>query len=245
MATNSPTFFVHAMRNERRHTMLWKRDEVTLACLIGLALMLSACGGDAHADRPSGLQQEVATLRAQIAQLQSQSDYQMRLIAARPATFVVGSLCTDPCTLDSDGDGTNDCEDLCPCDPGNSDGDGDGIPDCADPCPDDGTDACIDPCRQDSDGDGLRDCEDPCPFDPTAPSDGDGDGIPDCADPCPDDAKNECGGPCPLDADGDSIKDCRDPCPFGASETRPCVPPPVPSGPGVLRGGSVRRSLNR
>ena len=69
----------------------------------------------------------------------------------------------DPCSLDSDGDGVNDCDDACP------DVWGDG----PDGCP------AADPCSVDSDGDGVNDCDDACPYEW-----GDGpDGCP-AADPC-------------------------------------------------------------
>jgi hypothetical protein len=214
-----------------------KRMTLALGSLVALAVMLTL-SPNADAKRPKRLRDEIATLKSQVAQLQSQADYQLRLIAAaQGSTPIAGGLCSDPCTVDSDGDGKNDCEDVCPCDPNDVDSDGDGVPDCADPCPDDATDACIDPCRQDADGDGLNDCEDPCPFDPSPAIDSDGDGIPDCADPCPGDKQNQCGGTCQLDSDGDGINDCNDPCPFGDSEMRPCVlPPPMPGGGGVITG---------
>ncbi len=224
-----------------------KSNDLRVIGVIALTMTLVACGEADAGRRPKKLRDEIATLKAQVAQLQSQAEYQLRLMTvARAVAPMPGGLCTDPCALDSDGDGVNDCEDLCPCDPDNGDRDGDGIPDCADPCPDDATNACIDPCRQDSDGDGVNDCEDPCPFDPSPASDRDGDGIPDCADPCPDDKNNECGGPCMLDSDGDGTKDCGDPCPFGASATRPCIPPPAPLPPGLgvtPAGNAARASI--
>jgi hypothetical protein len=67
--------------------------------------------------------------------------------------------------MDSDGDGTNDCEDACPYDPAPSqDSDGDGLADCIDPCPDDATNNCFDRCPLDQDGDGVKDCDDICPW---------------------------------------------------------------------------------
>jgi hypothetical protein len=220
--------------------MTRNRTLVMVLALVGLFALTASSG---HAGRPKKLKQlraEVAGLKAKIAQLESQADFQMRRMAAGGGTplFPVGGLCADPCAEDSDGDGVNDCEDLCPCDGTNEDGDSDGVPNCADPCPDDATDACIDPCRQDSDGDGVNDCEDPCPWDPSEVKDGDEDGIPDCADPCPEDKDNDCIGPCPLDADGDGTKDCVDPCPWGETSGRPCIlVPPT----GVNPDGSVGR----
>jgi hypothetical protein len=67
--------------------------------------------------------------------------------------------------MDSDGDGSLDCEDSCPWDPnGERDRDDDDTPDCRDPCSGDEDDDCLDPCPLDADGDGARDCMDPCPW---------------------------------------------------------------------------------
>jgi hypothetical protein len=183
------------------------------------------------------LRQEVARLRAALGVLESRIEFQARAPAllGPPA---VGGICGDPCAQDSDGDGSGDCEDLCPCDATNTDGDGDGSPDCLDPCPGDATDACIDPCRTDSDGDGTSDCEDACPWDPAPASDGDHDGVPDCQDPCPEDRANACFGPCPLDQDGDGLRDCTDPCPFGEEAGVGCVTPGPSSG--LRAGGNAR-----
>jgi len=89
----------------------------------------------------------------------------------------------DP-TIDSDFDGTPDCNDLCPlnnpktapgicgCAVGDDDVDGDGTPDCNDQCPNDrnktmpGTCGCGVSDMQDTDGDGRVDCLDACPRDP-------------------------------------------------------------------------------
>ena len=115
------------------------------------------------------LRQELAALRASLAVVESRLEFEARQDAV-PPTSPVGGICADPCAQDSDGDGTGDCEDLCPCDVENADTDGDGVPDCVDPCPDDPTNACIGPCPLlDQDGDGVRDCSDPCPFGSTQP----------------------------------------------------------------------------
>ena len=208
---------------------------IVLAVVVGLAFR-----ADAKRPRKPTLRQEIAALKAEIAQLKNQDAYQGRLLAnGRPDVVPgPGGLCADPCAADSDGDGTNDCEDPCPCDPSTTDGDGDGVADCADPCPDDATDACIDPCRRDSDGDGVDDCADVCPYDASGAVDADEDGIPDCVDPCPADKANGCGGPCGFDSDGDVLPDGVDPCPFGENDpTKPCVP--LPPLPGVVPGGPV------
>jgi hypothetical protein len=117
--------------------------------------------------------------------------------------------------IDSDGDGTLDCNDGCPGDPDKTepgicgcglsdiDSDGDGTPDCNDGCPGDPdkTEPGICGCGLsdiDSDGDGTPDCNDGCPGDPdkiyqgycgcgTPETDTDGDGTPDCIDECPED----------------------------------------------------------
>ena len=63
----------------------------------------------------------------------------------------------NPCNWDSDGDGVNDCEDVCPWDPAPvADEDEDGIPDCQDFCPGDPQNLCFEPCILDTDGDGVR-----------------------------------------------------------------------------------------
>jgi hypothetical protein len=86
----------------------------------------------------------------------------------------------DPCTLDADGDGTNNCADGCPNDPAKTapgacgcgvpdvNTDGDGAPDCADQCPGDPAKTTPGACGcgvpdVDTDGDGLLDCADNCP----------------------------------------------------------------------------------
>jgi hypothetical protein len=97
--------------------------------------------------------------------------------------------------IDTDSDGTLNCNENCPNDPNktqpgicgcgiaDTDSDGDGIPDCNDDC-----DNLID-----SDGDGTSDCDDLCPNDPNktqpgtcgcsiADKDSDGDGTLDCED---------------------------------------------------------------
>jgi hypothetical protein len=197
---------------------------VTLLAVLGIGI------AEAKKPRPKRLRQEIAELKAKLAQLESQVQFQTRRLETR-LPVVAGGLCTDPCALDSDGDGQGDCADPCPCDPTNADADADGMPDCFDPCPEDATNACIDPCRTDSDGDGENDCVDPCPWDPRPATDEDGDGIPDCQDPCPGDRTNDCITPCPLDADGDGMKDCVDPCPWGAAPGSPCIEPsPTPGG---------------
>jgi hypothetical protein len=111
--------------------------------------------------------------------------------------------------IDSDNDGSLDCNDLCPMDslkiaPGqcgcgiaDTDTDGDGAADCKDGCPNDpdkivpGSCSCGIP-DTDSDSDGAMDCIDQCPVDPhkiepgtcgcgIADADADNDGIIDCA----------------------------------------------------------------
>jgi hypothetical protein len=220
------------------------RNSVVLAAAIAIA-GIAVWSAEAKSPKRKSVRKEVAELREEVAQLraglgvlESRVAFEVRrdAVAAPPA---VGGICGDPCAQDSDGDGSGDCEDLCPCDATNADGDADGSPDCSDPCPDDATDACIDPCRMDSDGDGTSDCEDACPWDPAPASDGDEDGVPDCQDPCPDDPANACFGPCPLlDQDGDGVRDCTDPCPFGEETGMPCVAPTQSSE--VRAGGNVR-----
>ena len=205
------------------------RNLTVLALATALALFHGA--GTAHAGKK--LRDEVTRLRGDIAHLSTQLNFMQRDMATRPAGYPGGGLCDDPCAVDSDEDGVDDCNDYCPCDPNTADSDADGMPDCADPCPDDATDACIDPCRMDSDGDGITDCEDQCPWDPAPAVDTDSDGIVDCQDPCPEDATNECWDPCKLDQDGDNVPDCEDDCPWpGDPAGGVCLPPPSVGGGG-------------
>lgn len=179
------------------------------------------------------LRRQVMLLRAELAELATQVNFTSKALAERPL-YPDGSLCSDPCATDSDGDGLGDCADYCPCDPNTDDNDADAIPDCADPCPDDAVQACIDPCNMDSDGDGKKDCEDPCPWDPAPSDDEDNDNIPDCQDYCPGDPANLCFEPCKIDRDGDGVADCDDVCPWESGVPEPgdatsmeCLPPPV------------------
>ena len=176
--------------NREKVSRGWRVAGLVLALAALAAFGLSPATAATRNHHPPSLRQQVDQLRSQVTELRLQMAQLQSLVAAQsrrlggsePGTGM--GLCTDPCTVDSDGDGFNDCEDPCPCDPSNQDSDGDATPDCIDPCPDDATDACIDPCRQDSDGDGVNDCDDPCPFDPNPPQDEDGNGVPDCVDIC-------------------------------------------------------------
>jgi hypothetical protein len=115
--------------------------------------------------------------------------------------------------LDSDLDGTPDCNDGCPLDP---------LKIAAGQCGCGVVDT-------DTDGDLTADCNDGCPNDPAkiAPGvcgcgvsdvDTDGDLTPDCNDGCPTDpakiAPGVCGcGVSDVDSDGDTVADCNDGCP--------------------------------
>ena len=143
--------------------------------------------------------------------------------------------------FDSDGDGTMDCEDICPYDPlDDADYDGwCGTVDCVD-------DSCPDPpiCDETHNPSVLNppECVDPCPYDPH--NDRDEDGVcgplactvpadcpddwpscddypldPDCWDECPEDPDKIGPGVCDCDnpdydSDGDGLMDCEDPCPY-------------------------------
>jgi OOP family OmpA-OmpF porin len=135
---------------------------------------------------------------------------------------------------DSDGDGVEDKNDLCPDTPEGVevdrtgcplDADMDGVGDYMDRCPNTPRGAVVDGfgCPLDGDGDGVFDGLDQCPGTPRGaevdtngcPSDLDGDGVYFGIDMCPDtpagirvDATG-----CPLDSDGDGVFDGRDACP--------------------------------
>src|SRR5262245_43663933 len=116
------------------------RDRRLVFLILGLVLGALAIGGwsgEAKTRKPKKLRAEIAQLRATVAQLQSDLEFQRRRDATGAPSggvFPGGGggtgICGDPCAIDSDGDGTGDCEDPCPCDPSNADGDGDGTPDC-------------------------------------------------------------------------------------------------------------------
>ncbi|MBL8862090.1 MAG: lamin tail domain-containing protein [Planctomycetes bacterium] len=142
--------------------------------------------------------------------------YYIRIASWAATTGVTGTFnLSAPGYTDTDGDGTNDCDDGCPLDPNkiapgicgcgvsDVDTDGDGTADCNDGCPLDPNKIAPGVCGcgvsdVDTDGDGTPDCNDGCPLDPnkTAPGvcgcgvsdvDTDGDGTPDCNDGCPND----------------------------------------------------------
>ncbi|HEY3386088.1 MAG TPA: T9SS type A sorting domain-containing protein, partial [Saprospiraceae bacterium] len=150
---------------------------------------------------------------------------------------------------DSDGDGTEDCNDGCPndankiaaglcgCGIADTDSDGDGTEDCNDGCPNDANKTAAGQCGcgnadTDSDGDGTANCNDLCPNDPNklAPGecgcgvgDSDGDGIEDCNDNCDNAANAD-----QLDSDCDGIGDACDVCP-GGNDNGPCNATSLPS----------------
>lgn len=145
-------------------------------------------------------------------------------------------------SIDTDEDGVNDFDDVCPeiagvyelngC----PDSDNDGVHDIADACPDvpgfPETNGC-----PDQDNDGFADKDDSCPEKyglANGCPDKDEDGIPDHMDLCPDDkGLAELNG-CP-DTDGDGVSDKDDPCPeiAGPVETSGC---PDSDGDGVHDG---------
>ncbi len=139
-------------------------------------------------------------------------------------------------TLDSDSDGTPDCNDQCPSDPNktapgtcgcgvvDTDSDSDGTPDCNDACPNDagkispGTCGCG-VADTDSDSDGTPNCNDLCPSDPNkiapgtcgcgvADTDSDSDGTPDCNDQCPADPNKTTPGLCGCGLEEGNCQDC-------------------------------------
>jgi subtilisin family serine protease len=167
----------------------------------------------------------------------------------------------DPCSVDTDGDGTFDCDDSCPddpdktdpgvcgCDTSDIDTDGDGTPDCNDGCINDtnktdpGQCGCGVP-DEDSDSDGTADCNDGCTNDPdktepgqcgcgSAETDSDGDGTPDCNDGCPNDAGKTSPGVCACGTpDTDSDGDGTPDCNDG------CPSDPGKTSPGICGCGT-------
>ena len=135
---------------------------------------------------------------------------------------------------DSDNDGVEDSEDLCPDTPDGievdilgcpNDEDRDGIPDYLDKCPNTPARVSVDAngCTLDSDKDGVPDFLDRCPNTPPnaivnrygCPSDSDGDGVPDILDKCsktPKGIRVDSVG-CPIDLDEDRVPDYLDKCP--------------------------------
>lgn len=139
---------------------------------------------------------------------------------------------------DSDGDGINDRDDLCPNKYGTSfwgcpDTDGDGVEDNEDACPNEPGRAALNGCP-DSDGDGIINSRDECPNtagifeNQGCPNDSDGDGIFDNEDACPkrpgDRSNNGCP---PEDSDGDGIINEKDKCPqkAGVATNNGCPEP--------------------
>ncbi|MCB0566272.1 MAG: thrombospondin type 3 repeat-containing protein, partial [Phaeodactylibacter sp.] len=126
-----------------------------------------------------------------------------------------------PKTVDSDGDGVPDENDLCPQQAGKPalygcpDADGDGIPDGEDECPQEAGLATLKGCP-DRDKDGIADKNDECPDQPGPAerngcplNDADRDGVPDEADECPNQPGLSSLGGCP-DRDLDGVADKND-----------------------------------
>jgi hypothetical protein len=126
--------------------------------------------------------------------------------------------------VDTDSDGTADCNDACPNDPlkiavgqcgcgvADTDTDSDGTANCNDACPNDPAKTAAGTCGcgvadTDTDADGTADCNDVCPNDPAktvagicgcgvADTDTDADGTADCNDACPNDPNKIAAGVC-------------------------------------------------
>ena len=133
-------------------------------------------------------------------------------------SFVALDSSEPPGTIDTDGDGVPDLQDVCPGGDDNTNSDGDLSPDFCDICPfdadndADGDGVCgdIDYCpltadssQMDTDGDLAGDACDVCPFD--AANDIDGDGVCGDIDVCP-----IVSDPSQTDTDGDSVGDACD-----------------------------------
>ncbi|MFC1876761.1 choice-of-anchor U domain-containing protein [Thermodesulfobacteriota bacterium] len=129
---------------------------------------------------------------------------------------------------------------ICGCGIPDIDTDGDGSLDCNDSCPDDpakvypGTCGCGIP-DIDTDGDGTLDCNDNCPNDPDKINPGvsgcgfpepNDDGNPEDSDTCPNDPNKTAPGICgcgtpDMDTDRDGTLDCNDSCPDDPNKTWP------------------------
>jgi OOP family OmpA-OmpF porin len=142
---------------------------------------------------------------------------------------------------DSDGDGVDDQDDLCPDTPPGVkvdeygcpiDSDKDGVPDYLDKCPNTPIGVIVDEfgCPIDSDKDGVPDYLDKCPNTPLGlpvnadgcPPDEDNDGVPDYLDKCPHTplgVKVDSVG-CPIDSDKDGVPDYLDKCPDTPPNTK-------------------------
>ena len=136
--------------------------------------------------------------------------------------------------IDTDGDGTYDCQENCPLDqnkfdPGvcgcgqpDVDSDGDGVFDCMDPCPTNANRSkgtCD--CAYEKDDPGVCGCD-------KQDIDSDNDSVLDCNDICPLNAQKTDEGACgcdmqDIDTDGDTTPDCKEDCPYDSGKTSPGI----------------------
>ncbi len=148
---------------------------------------------------------------------------------ADPAKTAPGACGCGVSDVDSDADGTPDCQEVPETQP--VDCNGNGTPDSLDvgsgASADCDTNGVPDECQADGDADGVIDPCDGCPDDPdkqasgacgcsVTDADSDGDGEPDCRDDCPDDPMKTAAGACgcgvpDADANGNGTADCLDP----------------------------------
>ena len=169
----------------------------------------------------------------QLSDLDDQNDININLISKCDKR---GDLCPD------DDDKTE--PGLCGCGVPDVDTDNDGTPDCDDMCKEDPNKTEPGECGcgtedTDTDNDGTADCNDGCPNDPdkvepkecgcgTPETDTDKDRVPDCIDGCPEDSRKTdpgiCGcGTSDKDTDKDGVVDCKDGCPKDKRKTEPGV----------------------
>gem|GEM_PF-1210534 len=169
----------------------------------------------------NSFEQGVHTVRVMVEDLTSKVRYDPANVLTDQRSWTVSVM--PSCVIDSDGDGTPDCNDNCSNDPNKTEP---GICGC------DVTD-------NDTDLDGTLDCNDNCPNDPEkimagicgcgeSDIDSDGDGTPDCIDNCPDDPNKtepgECGcGVADTDTDLDGTSDCNDNCPYDSNKIQPGI----------------------
>lgn len=187
-----------------------------LAAEIGKVQSATCASDSAHVELVRGDFDCAAVMAGRAMDLDGHRIFHPALDAVRPEP----ASCPDPeCAVDSDGDMTPDCKDMCPLDKAKLAG---------------GTCGCG-VADTNADGDALPDCTDECDTDPLKTAAGscgcgmvetntDGDAVPDCVDACPSDPAKAAAGVCgcgvaETNTDGDSLPDCTDACDADPAKT--------------------------